>query len=79
MFLHIGNSRVVSLEDIVGIFNMELQENPTNLQFLESFPTEKDIKGSRESKNSFIVTTKKVFYSPISPLTLQLRVEKNQI
>lgn len=79
MFLHIGNSRVVSLEEIVGIFDMELEQNAVTLQFLESFPAEKDGSGSRESKNSFIVTTKKIFYSPISPLTLQRRVEKNQI
>ena len=79
MFLHIGNSRVVSLEEIVGIFNMDLKNNQSNLQFLESFPSEKSIKSDKESKNSFIVTTDKVFYSPIFPLTLQRRVEKKQI
>ena len=79
MFLHIGNSRVVSLEELVGIFNMDLKDNPTNTQFLESFPSEKNTKSEEESKNAFIITTDKVFYSPIFPLTLQRRVEKKQI
>lgn len=79
MFLHIGNSRVVSLEELVGIFNMDLKDNPTNTQFLESFPSEKSTKSEEESKNAFIITTDKVFYSPIFPLTLQRRVEKKQI
>ncbi len=79
MFLHIGNSRVIPLEEIVGIFDLELQRNPVTLQFLESFPAEKEIQDNREANNSFIVTRKKVFYSPISPLTLQRRVKKNQI
>lgn len=78
MFLHIGDSRVVFLEDLVGIFNMDLQDNPTTLQFLESFPMEKGGAKERNTSNSFIVTTDKVYYSLISPLTLQRRVEKNQ-
>jgi len=78
MFLHIGDSRVVFLGELVGIFNMDLQENPNTLQFLESFPAEKDGVKERNTSNSFIVTTDKIYYSLISPLTLQRRVEKNQ-
>lgn len=79
MFLHIGNSRVVSLDDLVGIFNMDLKDNKTNQQFLESFPSDKNNKNTREANNAFIITKEKVYYSPISPLTLQRRVEKKQI
>ena len=79
MFLHIGESRVVSLDELVGIFNMDLKDNPTNKQFLESFPSDKKSKNEKKSKNAFIVTTDKLFYSPIFPLTLQRRVEKKQI
>lgn len=79
MFLHIGNSRVVSLDEIVGIFNMDLKENATTLQFLESNSTGKSSSQEREANNAFIVTTEKIYYSPISPLTLQRRVEKKQV
>jgi len=77
MFLHIGDSRVVFLKELVGIFNMNLQENPVTLQFLESFPAEKGVVKELNTSNSFIVTTDKIYYSLISPLTLQRRVEKN--
>ena len=79
MFLHIGDSRVVFLEELVGIFNMDLQENPTTLQFLESFPSEKGGIKERNASNSFIVTANNIYYSIISPLTLQRRVEKKQL
>ncbi len=76
MFLHIGNSRVISLHEIVGIFNLELKNNQINMQFLESFPGEKLTKKEEESFNTFIITPQKVHYSPISPLTLQKRIEE---
>lgn len=48
MFLHIGNSRVVSTEEIVGIFNLELKDNQINTQFLESFPGDELTKKEEE-------------------------------
>lgn len=77
MFLHIGNSRVVSLQEIIGIFNLEIKSNQVNTQFLESRPGEKISKEEEKGLNSFVITTKNVYYSPISPLTLQKRIEKN--
>lgn len=76
MFLHIGNSRVVSLQEIIGIFNLELKNVQVNNQFLESFPSERLTREEEELCNTFIITKDKVFYSPISPLTLQKRIEK---
>ncbi|NMB40324.1 MAG: DUF370 domain-containing protein [Firmicutes bacterium] len=76
MFLHIGNSRVVSTEEIVGIFNLELKDNQINTQFLESFPGDELTKKEEENSNTFIITPEKVYFSPISPLTLQKRIEK---
>jgi hypothetical protein len=76
MFLHIGNSRVVSLEEVIGIFNLELKNNQVNNQFLESFPGERLTRKEEELCNTFIITEKKVYYSPISPLTLQKRIER---
>jgi len=77
MFLHIGNSRVVSLQEIIGIFNLEIKNNQVNTQFLESSPGEKINKEEEKALNSFVITKDKVYYSPISPLTLQKRIEKN--
>ena len=77
MFLHIGNSRVVKMEEIIGIFNVELKNNQVNMQFLESSEKDKVNKEEEKEANSFIVTPDKVYYSNISPLTLQKRIEKN--
>ena len=78
MFLHIGNSRVVYLKDIVGIFNLEIKDNQVNNQFLESSIGTKITEQEKENNNAFVITTQKVFYSPISSLTLQKRTEKNR-
>ena len=59
MFLHIGNSRVVSLDEVIGIFNLELKNNQVNNQFLESFPGEKLTRKEEELCNTFIITEKK--------------------
>lgn len=77
MFLHIGNSRVVMMEEIVGIFNTELKNNQVNMQFLESNKKDKISKEEEKECNSFVVTTNKIYYSNISPLTLQKRIEKS--
>ncbi len=78
MFLHIGDSRVVYLKDIVGIFNLEIKDNQVNNQFLESSIGTKITEQEKENNNAFVITTQKVFYSPISSLTLQKRTEKNR-
>lgn len=77
MYLHIGNSRVISLDDIVGMFNINLKNNQINTQFLESFPGGYISKKEEPAVNTFIVTRERVCYSPISPLTLQKRINKN--
>ncbi|NLL59019.1 MAG: DUF370 domain-containing protein, partial [Firmicutes bacterium] len=63
-------------EEVIGIFNLELKNNQVNNQFLESFPGEKLTRKEEELCNTFIITEKKVYYSPISPLTLQKRIER---
>jgi hypothetical protein len=76
MFLHIGNSRVVYLKDIIGIFNLELKDSQVNNQFLESNIGTKISEREKENNSAFVITTQKIFYSPISSLTLQRRTEK---
>jgi len=77
LFLHIGNSKVVALTDLVGIFDVKLQHNAGNNRFFEHFyggpASGNDIKAT----NSFVITTEKVFPSSISPVTLQKRIEKH--
>ena len=74
MFLHIGNSRIVFKESLIGIFHMKLKEDPINKQFIESankgnFGRNVDFKNYK----SFIITDHALLFSPVVPETLARR------
>lgn len=74
MYLHIGSTRIVFHQDIIGIFNLNLRKNATNKQFLETALSTRFLEASEfERYNSFIVTDDTVHLSPIAPLTLSRR------
>ena len=74
LFLHIGDSRIVSLNDIVGIFNMKSENLEGNKQFLEYATQADGIKKENLSDyKSFVVTKDKVLFSTISSQTLGKR------
>jgi hypothetical protein len=75
MFLHISNFRALPLKDIIGIFNMDIKNNQVNKQFLESFPSERINSERQKKSNAFIITSDKVFYSQVLPLTLQKKAK----
>lgn len=76
MFLHVGESQVVALDDIVGIFNLDFKNNQTNKQFLESSSLNPLTKKIEEKYSTIILTTNGIYFSSISPYTLQKRIEK---
>lgn len=74
MYLHIGGTRIVFHQDIIGIFNLNLRKNPTNKQFLEAGLSTRFLEASEfERNNSFIVTDDTIHLSPIAPTTLARR------
>lgn len=83
MFLDIGNGRVVFQRDIIGIFHMNLKNNPVNKEFLESANTNLYHENSRGRVKSFVVTDSDVLFSPIVPTTLARKKrslkESNQV
>jgi hypothetical protein len=46
MFLHIGGSRVVPAEEIIGIFDVRIKEKQCNKEFLQSVRKE-EIKAAK--------------------------------
>ncbi len=74
MFLHIGGSEIVFSTELIGIFHLDLENSAVNKDFLntESNSPASIIPGSTRHK-SFVVTSKNVYISPISPLTLSRR------
>ncbi|HHX96801.1 MAG TPA: DUF370 domain-containing protein [Clostridia bacterium] len=76
MFLHLGENKVVFNQDLIGFFNYDLvNKSRDSSQFLELVSNGQKLEKIGEEKNvkSFIITTDKVFLSPISTITLQKR------
>ncbi len=74
MFLHIGGSEIVFSSELIGIFNLDPDDNSVNESLLNTMTNNpvSIISGSKRQK-SFIVTSNNVYISPISPLTLSKR------
>lgn len=78
MYLHIGGTIVVLLKEVIGIFDYSLRNNKTNKEFLESCTKSKEIVYVDEAADikSYIVTDRRIFYSPIAASTLKKRVAR---
>lgn len=86
MYLHLGQSTVITTKDIIGIFDMD---NTTVMKSTRDYLTKAEKSGevinvSYELPKSFIVCTdkknksKKVYISQISPSTLLKRAKSKQ-
>ncbi|SMB88428.1 protein of unknown function [Thermanaeromonas toyohensis ToBE] len=71
MYLHIGGEIVIPLREIVAILDYEKAlRSPANKEFLSS-----KAKAPQGVKSCIVTKDNKVFYSPISSLTLARRAE----
>lgn len=86
MYLHLGQSTVVTTKELIGIFDMD---NTTVMKSTRDYLTKAEKSGevinvSYELPKSFIVCTdkknksKKVYISQISPSTLLKRAKSKQ-
>ncbi len=73
MFFHIGSSRIVLNNDLIGIFNIDLIEDKNNSHISEAVDR-KIHKLDHKALKSFIVTRDDLYFSQISPFTLSKRV-----
>lgn len=74
MYLHIGGSRVLRAEELLGIFDIRIRDRQCNREFLQVSEVDGRGGGGAEYK-SFVVTTGKVYFSPIAPGTLKKRLQ----
>ncbi len=74
MFLHVGGSQIVFHKELIGIFKVDLADNPVNRDFLKTSGITFS-GGNKKGRipKSFVVTDRNVQFSPISPLTLSRR------
>ncbi|MDX8045472.1 DUF370 domain-containing protein [Gracilibacillus sp. S3-1-1] len=75
MFIHIGDEHVIQSEDVIGIIDYSLVNSSTiNDEMLGELKRKKQIIVSDEELvKAVVITTNKVYYSPLSVLTLKKR------
>jgi ribosomal protein S8 len=79
MFLHLGGDVIVPKKDVIAIIDLKnYHKSKITEEFLQVADEEgfvKSVAGKGKEK-SFVVTTKYVYYSPISSSTLKERAEE---
>jgi regulator of extracellular matrix RemA (YlzA/DUF370 family) len=75
MFLHIGGDNAVSLKELVAILDLETTKREATREFLGFAADEKTVVhiGKREREKSIIITSNRIYLSPISAATLLKR------
>lgn len=76
MFLHLGGDVVVPKNEVIAILNIQLmKKNETNKEFMKISDEEgfTNTISDKDSAKSVIITTKNIYLSPISSVTLKKR------
>lgn len=76
MYLHLGGEVVVSLHEIVGVFDIRTMRQESTQEFLRVAYEEGFVirVGEANTEKSFIISNKnRVYYSPIASNTLRKR------
>ncbi|ASS73547.1 DUF370 domain-containing protein [Tumebacillus algifaecis] len=75
MFIHLGGDVMVQSKDVIAIFDLKMKySSDSTKEFLNVADEEGFVVMIDENESkSFVVTSKKVYYSPISSLTLKKR------
>ena len=72
MFIHLGSDQIIPAEDIIAILNIDSYINISLKEIIEIAVAERNLHPvcSRERAKSLVITSDKVFLSPISSVTL---------
>ena len=75
LFIHLGDNVLVPLKEIIAIIDAKMEQSTESMkEFLQISDEEGFVVAIDEDEvKSYVVTTKKVYYSPISSLTLKKR------
>lgn len=73
LFIHIGGDIVVRTKDIISIINANDINLKRNNTFLKNLEKVLKVKTINEEIKSYVITVDKIYYSPISSLTLNKR------
>lgn len=74
VFIHVGGDTIIEQRRLIAILDAQIRDAPATREFLATarrHPGVEDVTGG-EAK-SIIVTDRRVYLSPVSPLTLKRR------
>ena len=79
MYLHIGNNIIISVNSIIGIFDMDnTTESEDTAQFLRNTPAQGNLRKKVMLPKSYILTKKggksEIYFSPMNTATLKKRI-----
>ncbi|PZE19094.1 extracellular matrix regulator RemB [Paenibacillus xerothermodurans] len=78
MFIHLGGEKIIRASELIAIFDLSIEKSSKiSKQFITHAIRDKKVEliGEEESK-SLVVTQSKVYYSPISSMTLKKRAHQ---
>jgi hypothetical protein len=77
VFVHIGGEVVVALRDLVAIIDVaSMEKSPLNAQSIQLWSERGSLQRVMDGQvNSWVITTNKVYASPISATTLRKRAD----
>lgn len=74
VFIHIGGDTMVRLKDVIGIFDIQSENSEGTAFFLKRSKEQDRVEVVELGEiKSYVVTNNKVYFSPISSLTLKKR------
>lgn len=79
MFVHLGGDVVVPKEEVIAILNTQLmKKTEVNREFMELAENDGFINSISDKSNakSVVITSKKIYLSPISSVTLKKRSDE---
>lgn len=77
MFLHIGKDVVVPLGEVISIIDLANHPSQMNDEFLKTAEEEGFVVQLTTEPISLVISTKKIYLSPISVQTLQKRAHQS--
>jgi len=77
MFIHLGGETVIRSKDVISILNHDMKDSSSITKAFLSFHEKGKnvISISEEVTKSIVVTESKIYYSPISSITLKKRAQ----
>lgn len=78
MFIHLGGEKIIRSSELIAIFDLSMgKSSKISKQYMAEAMKNKQIEiiGEEESK-SLVLTQSKVYYSPISSMTLKKRAHQ---